>query len=201
MSHAEAPCRRPTRAGRIPARRDIAVSTLDDQQDLPISQLESLLVGTPDVRNHRQLVGALLQQDRVMRRDQSAVALAHQGAPGILTDQPSDDLRILGCVIAVVPHRPGFWHPRCPAAQSPAPRTTCPQRVGDARPGPADTTQPAGKGRRSPQPRASPPLTARVAGLPGDDRRGSSQVESRSSAHEPVGALQQERGRARSASA
>jgi hypothetical protein len=65
-------------------------------------------------------------------------------------------------VITVVPHRPRFWHPRRPAAQSPAPRATCHQRVGDARSGLADTTQPAGKAsegqhnheRRSRYPRA-----------------------------------------------
>jgi hypothetical protein len=64
----------------------------------------SLLVGASKVRDHGELVRAVLEQDRVMRRDQPTLGLADQRRPRVLKDQLTDDLGVLRRVVAVVPH-------------------------------------------------------------------------------------------------
>jgi AcrR family transcriptional regulator len=62
-----------------------------------------LLVRSPDVAVDRQLVGLLVEQDRIMRGDE-AVVVADQGRPRVLADHPTHDRRVGHGVMRAVPH-------------------------------------------------------------------------------------------------
>ena len=104
VGDAEVPGRRGRRARRVPARRDVAVWPGHDQQHLAaVLEPVDLLVRPPDVGDDRQVVRVLVEQDRVVRRDE-AIGLGDERPPRVLVDQPADDGRVGLRMLRVVAH-------------------------------------------------------------------------------------------------
>jgi hypothetical protein len=80
------------------------VAALHDQQDLPVPESVDPLVGPADVGHDRQAVGLLVQQDRIVRRDQFAGVAAHQCRPRVIPDQVPDDVGVVAEVVGVGAH-------------------------------------------------------------------------------------------------
>jgi hypothetical protein len=100
----EVPGRGADRSGRVPAGADVAVTPLNDQQDLAVAEPVDLLVGASDVGEHGELGGVVVEEDRVVGGDQLAVVVADERGPGVLPDHLPDDVRIGRGVHGVVSH-------------------------------------------------------------------------------------------------
>ena len=104
VGDAEVPRGRANRAGRVPARRHVAVRAGDDQQHLTVPEPVDLLVGPADVGDDRELLGGLVEQDRVVRGDELTGVLGDDRRPRVLGDQPPDDRLVRDRVLRVVAH-------------------------------------------------------------------------------------------------
>jgi hypothetical protein len=81
------------------------VAALDDQQDLAIAEAVHLLVGATNVRQHGKLVPAIVEHDRVVGGDQSAVVSADQRRPWVLPNQAPHDICVRDRVFGIVSHQ------------------------------------------------------------------------------------------------
>ena len=80
------------------------LAPLDDQHDLAVAESMVHLVGPTYVSEDGQTLGLVIEQDRVVRGDEPAVVAADQDAPGVLADQPPDDLGVVREMVRIVPH-------------------------------------------------------------------------------------------------
>ena len=63
------------------------MAALDDQENLAIPESMDHLVGTADMGEDRQILGLVVEQNRVVRGDQLAVVVADQDSPRVFADQ------------------------------------------------------------------------------------------------------------------
>ena len=88
----------------VPARRDVAVRALHDDEHLVLPELVQLLVGAAEVAHDGDALCVLLEQRRVVRGDQAVRGVRDEGHPGVLADQPLDLLHVGGRVGRCLPH-------------------------------------------------------------------------------------------------
>jgi hypothetical protein len=62
------------------------MAALHDQQNLLIPESMDRLVGPTDMGEDREILGLLVEQDRVVRGDQLGARAADQDPPGVLSD-------------------------------------------------------------------------------------------------------------------
>jgi hypothetical protein len=84
------------------------VRARDDQQHLAVAEVMDLLVWPADVGEDRELI-TRVEQDRLVRGDELAVALRDDRRPRVLLDQRPDDRLIRDRVLGVVPHCGPSW--------------------------------------------------------------------------------------------
>ena len=89
---------------RVPAGRDVSVATHDDKQDFPIPESMDRLIGPTDMGEDGQVLSFLVEQNRIMGRNEFTVVDADQGPPWILPDQSTNHLTISGGVVRIVAH-------------------------------------------------------------------------------------------------
>ncbi len=80
------------------------MSSLHNEQDLALAKVVDLLVRTANVAEHCELLGLVVEHDRIVRRHEVVVESADEDGPRALADQLSNDVRIVRRVMRVVAH-------------------------------------------------------------------------------------------------
>jgi uncharacterized protein YdeI (YjbR/CyaY-like superfamily) len=86
-----------------------------------------LVIRAPDVREEAQLIGIVIQENGIVRGDDSPIGVTHEGGPGILGDERPQELRIGDLVERILTH----WRQYCSEATADRPSPADAWQTGD----------------------------------------------------------------------
>src|SRR4051812_17989827 len=113
-------------AGGIPARGDVVVRALDDDEDLVPAELVEDVVGAPEMAGDGDALAVFVEHDRIVRGDEPLAGRRDECSPEVVADEAFDLFGVRHQVVGRVAHQRDFLSRRVRTASPAHAMTTAP---------------------------------------------------------------------------